>query len=179
MDIRAWRHNSTPQLSGGGVADVGAWRRDAERRLGSQPGGDRDGRRDIRVVKDLVELRPENLTQPEAGCTCLGAVERTPDIKSPKLMCGSCHSRILRALTSGASKNLGQLWISVDRSQRRASDPFRHIGGKRTHQGVITRALATFWWETHPTEPYAESRGYFRPCILTAWMDAAAASGSR
>ena len=150
MDIRAIRHNSTPQLSGGAVADVGAWRRDADRRLGSQPGGDRDGRRDIRVVEDLMELGPENLAQPEAGCTCLGAAERTPDIKFPKLACGSSHSRIFEALPSRALKNLGQLWIAVDRSKTRVNDRFRHIGGKRTPQQVKTRALATFWWERTP-----------------------------
>jgi hypothetical protein len=134
MDIRAIRHNPTPQLSGGAVADVSAWRRDAERRLGSQPGGDRDGRRDIRVKEDLVELGPENLTQPEAGCTCLGAVERTPDVKFPKLACGSSHRRIFEALTRGALKNLGQLWIAVDGSKARVSDRFRRTGGKRTPQ---------------------------------------------
>ena len=105
-----------------------------------------------------MELGPENLAQPEAGCTCLGAAERTPDIKFPKLACGSSHSRIFEALPSRALKNLGQLWIAVDRSKTRVNDRFRHIGGKRTPQQVKTRALATFWWETYATEAGCRKR---------------------
>jgi hypothetical protein len=80
-------------------------------------------------------------------------------------------------------KNLGQLWITVDNYTGQLGDRFaqlvegvrpqavresliRQIGGKRTQQA--------------PDDPFEkQSARYFLPCILTASIEAAAASGSR
>jgi hypothetical protein len=94
-----------------------------------------------------VKLWPENLPQPNASRTGLGAVEGTSDIKPAKLVFGYSHSGILESVPPQASKKLGQLWISPKaeppivcatlmgnvRLSGPPDDSLRRFGGKRTH----------------------------------------------
>ena len=189
---RRRREHRSPDLCRREVAHIGARWRDAECRFGAQLGGDRHGGCDIAVVEDLVKARAQELLSPIPAVRASARLKGRRVLKVRDSRTETAMWPILSPSNSAVAENLVSLWMAVDNLPNRGSERLtvvlrnvRRRCRRPTFLTAVMRKVQSNVPRVASLDGCDEKRtprgpaGYFLPCILTASIDAAAASGSR
>jgi hypothetical protein len=129
---------------------------------------------DVAVVEDLMEARAQELSECDTRLAGIGSAERSAGVEGAGFAYGNGHVGDLEPFELSSGKNLVSLWMTVDNSQTAATVVLTAVM-RNAQSYAPTARLDGCDDKRTPRDP---SR-YFLPCILTASIAAAAASGSR
>lgn len=173
-------NDRSPDLGCREMTHVGAGWRDAEGRLGAELGGDRHRGGDVAVVEDLVKASTQELPESDTRAARIGSAEGSAGVERTVFAYGNGHAadleRFSRDSASKMSPTCGRLWTTS------AGREVKRLDNCDERRAVLAPSAGSFHGcdgRRTPREPPQQARCYFLPCILTASIDAAAASGSR